>query len=98
MLKVVETESAPRVQAHTREGVNDTQLRAYVERIARLHEERKALADDVSDILKEAESTGYDKTALKIVVKAFGEDADKRQKRRELDDVTAVYFSALGLA
>ena len=79
-------------------GVNDTMLRSYVERCANLHEQRKAIADDISDVLKEAACNGFDKLALKEVVKAYLEDADKRAKRGERMDTLSVYMNALGLA
>ena len=78
--------------------VNDKELRSFVERIARLTEERKAIADDIADILKEAVSRGFVKASLKETVKAYSEDADARLKRRETDGITAAYLSAMGLA
>lgn len=83
---------------HSRDGINDTQLRSVAERLVRLHSERKSLADDIADVLKEAQSNGYDKPALKAVVKIMMEDESRREKRRETDDVLSVYCSALGLA
>lgn len=80
------------------DGLNDTKLKEYVERIIRLHETRKDLADDVSDLLKEAASNGYDKDALKETIKIVMEPADKRQKRMAKDDLLSVYLSALGLS
>lgn len=80
------------------DGTNDLQLKSLVGRLINLHEQRVAMADDISDILKEAASSGYDKGALKEVVKISMEDADKRQKRAEKDDVLSVYLSSLGLA
>jgi uncharacterized protein (UPF0335 family) len=80
------------------DGINDTQLKSLVERLTRLHEQRKEMADDIADVLKEAAGNGYDKAALKECVKIAMEDADKRQKRSEKDDTLSVYLSALGLS
>lgn len=78
-------------------GVDNTALRAFVERISRLHEERKAIADDISDIYDEAKGQGYDKQALKTVVAVFGDPA-KRAKRRENAEIVEIYCAALGLS
>ena len=77
---------------------DNNQLRAYVERIARLHGERDELAHDISDVLQEAASNGFDKAALKETVKVFMEPAEKRAKRAQKDDALSVYLTALGLA
>lgn len=80
------------------DGINDTKLKSLVERLTRLHEQRKEMADDIADVLKEASGNGYDKAALNECVKIAMEDADKRQKRSEKDDTLSVYLSALGLS
>ena len=47
------------------------QLRLFIERIERLEEEKKGIADDVKDVYAEAKSNGYDtKTMRKIVAPA----------------------------
>ena len=45
-------------------GIAADALRSYIERIERLEEEKKALADDIKDIYAEAKSTGFDVTRL----------------------------------
>ena len=80
------------------DGLNDTQLKSLVKRLTRLHEQRKEMADDIADVLKEAASNGYDKAALKEVVKIAMEDASKREKRVARDDLLSIYLSALGMA
>jgi uncharacterized protein (UPF0335 family) len=74
------------------------QLRSYVERISKLHEERKQLGDDVADVLQEAASGGFDKAALKETVKVYMEPEEKRAKRAQKDDALSTYLAALGLA
>lgn len=98
-------EATPRVRTHVQvredgdgPAVDSSMLRSYVERAARLHEERKALADDIADILQEAASNGFDKGSLKKAVQIFMETPDKRAKRAETDAVLAVYLAALGIA
>jgi uncharacterized protein (UPF0335 family) len=57
------------------------QLKSIVERIERLEEEIKGLQSDRSDIYKEAGGNGFDVPALKAIVRARREDAEKRQAR-----------------
>ena len=69
------------------------QLRAYIERVERLHEERKALGDDVADVYREAKGTGFDVKAMKTVIRLRGQDPDKR---REQEAIVETYLHALG--
>src|SRR5262249_37134486 len=52
------------------------QLKAFIERIERLEEEKKAIADDIKDVYAEAKGNGYDVKALRVVVRMRKEDAD----------------------
>ena len=70
------------------------QLRSIVERIERLHEEKKAISDDIRDIYVEAKSNGFDTKVLRHIVKLRGQDAAERQ---EFDAVTDLYLKALGM-
>jgi len=71
------------------------QLRAIVERIERLHEERRTLDDDVRDIYAEAKGTGFDTKAIKTLVKLRRKDANERQEEEAILDL---YKAALGMA
>ena len=51
-------------------------LKAFVERIERLEEEKKALADDIRDVYAEAKGTGFDVKALRTIVKLRKQDVD----------------------
>jgi uncharacterized protein (UPF0335 family) len=68
-------------------------LKTFVERIERLHEERKALADDVRDIYAEAKANGFDVKALKIVIQRRAKDPDELS---ELQSIVETYENALG--
>ena len=76
-------------------SVDDAQLRAFFERIERLKEEQKALAQDVASIYGEARSAGYDAKAMREVVKLRGMDRDKRMEHEALVEL---YRSAVGLS
>ena len=54
------------------------QLRSFVERIERLEEEKKTIADDIKDVYGEAKSTGYDVKVLRKVVAIRKQDANDR--------------------
>ena len=78
---------------HLSNSVDTPQLRTYVERVERLHEERKAISDDISGIYKEAKGNGFDVPALKEVVKKRAVDPSKRTAHEEMVDL---YWSHVG--
>ncbi len=69
-------------------------LKAFVERIERLEEEKKAIADDVRDVYSEAKANGFDTRALRAVVQLRKQDADER---REHEAILETYLHALGM-
>jgi uncharacterized protein (UPF0335 family) len=69
-------------------------LKAFVERIERLEEEKKALADDIRDVFAEAKANGFDVKALRAVIKLRKQDADER---REQEAILETYMHALGM-
>ncbi len=71
------------------------QLKAFVERIERLEEEKKALADDIRDVYAEAKGNGFDVKALRTVVRLRKQDS---QERREHEAILETYMHALGMA
>ena len=76
-------------------GTAANQLRAFVERVERLEEEKRALMDDIKDIYAEAKSNGFDVAALKAVVRLRRIDP---QDRAEMDAILDTYLSALGMS
>ena len=71
------------------------QLKTVVERIERLEEEKKAIADDIRDVYAEAKGNGYDVKALRAIVRYRKEDA---QDRAEREAIFETYLNALGAA
>ena len=69
-------------------------LRAFVERIERLEEEKKAIADDVRDVYAEAKANGFDIKALRNVVRLRKQDVDER---KEQEAILETYLHALGM-
>lgn len=78
----------------TSEGVAAAQIKAIVERIERLEEEKKAIADDIRDVYAEAKANGYDTKTLRTVVRLRKQDAAERQEQEALLEM---YLSALGM-
>jgi uncharacterized protein (UPF0335 family) len=70
------------------------QLKAFVERVERLEEEKKAIADDVRDVYAEAKANGYDVKALRTVVKLRKQDVNER---KEQEAILETYLHALGM-
>ena len=70
------------------------QLRAFIERIERLEEEKKTISDDIRDIYSEAKSTGFDPKILKQVIAIRKQDSDERA---EHDAILDTYLIALGM-
>ena len=79
-------------QAHTRFAKD--QLKAFVERIERLEEEKKAISDDIRDVYAEAKGNGYDVKAMRAVVRLRKQDKDERA---EYEAVLETYMHALGM-
>ncbi|WP_293943720.1 DUF2312 domain-containing protein [Sphingomonas sp.] len=71
------------------------QLRLFIERIERLEEEKKGIADDVKDVYAEAKSTGFDTKTMRAIVRLRKLEAHTRQ---EMDALLETYRTALGLA
>ncbi len=71
-----------------------SQLKALVERIERLEDEKKALADDIREVYGEAKANGFDTKALRAVVRMRGQEASERQ---EFEAIVELYRDALGI-
>ena len=75
-------------------GVARDQLRSFIERIERLEEEKKTIADDIKDVYGEAKSTGFDSKILKKVIAIRKQDKDERM---EQEAILETYLAALGM-
>ena len=70
-------------------------LKAFIERIERLEEEKRALAEDIKDVYFEAKGTGYDVKIMRKIVSIRRQD---HQKRKEEEEILDLYMSALGIS
>ena len=70
------------------------QLRLFIERIERLEEEKKGIADDVKDVYAEAKANGYDSKTMRAIVRLRKME---KHARDEADALLETYRNALGL-
>lgn len=72
----------------------DDRLRLLIERIERLEEEKKGIADDIRDVYAEAKAVGYDTKVMRQVVRLR---AMKPDERSEQETILDIYKAALGI-
>ena len=70
------------------------QLKAFVERVERLEEEKKTISDDIRDVYAEAKGNGFDVKSLRTVVRLRKLDVNER---REQEAILETYMHALGM-
>ena len=71
------------------------QLKAFIERIERLEEEKRGIAEDIKEVFSEAKGQGYDVKALRKIIALRRQDADER---REAEAILETYLNALGMS
>ncbi len=81
------------IQAETYQVTAD-ELRQFVERIERLEQEKKDIADQIKEVFAEIKSRGYDAKALKSIISL--RKKDKYQVAEE-EAVLELYKEALGM-
>ena len=72
----------------------DDRLRLLIERIERLEEEKKGIADDIRDVYAEAKAVGYDSKIMRQIVRLRKMNPDDRA---EMEAILDTYKAALGL-
>lgn len=70
------------------------QLKSLIERVERLEEDKRTLADDIKEVYAEAKSTGFDTRIMRQVVRLRKMDKQEREEREAMLDL---YLSALGM-
>jgi uncharacterized protein (UPF0335 family) len=71
------------------------QLRAFIERIERLEEDKKTISDDIKEVYAEMKGTGFDTKAARTIVRLRKKDQAMRQEEETILDL---YMHALGMA
>ena len=72
------TSAAAAVQDEPATKFAKDQLKAIIERIERLEEEKKTISDDIRDVYAEAKGNGFDVKALRTIVRMRKQDANER--------------------
>lgn len=70
------------------------QLRSIIERVERLEEEKKTIADEIKDVMGEAKANGFDTKAIKTILKMRKKDDAERTEEEMILDV---YMKAIGM-
>jgi uncharacterized protein (UPF0335 family) len=70
-------------------------LKSFVERIERLEEEKRNIADDTKDVMAEAKSFGFDLPTIRKIIRLRKIDSQKAIEQEELLDL---YKQALDMA
>ena len=86
--------TAAAAQEETAHKFAKDQLKAFVERVERLEEEKKTNSDDIKDVYAEAKAVGYDVKALRTIVRMRKQDIDER---KEQETILETYMHALGM-
>ncbi len=75
-------------------GVGRDQLRAFIERVERLEEEKRAISEDIKEVYGEAKGSGFDTKVMRQVVRIRKQD---RNERMEQEAILDTYLHALGM-
>lgn len=67
-------------------------LKEYIERVERLEEEKKGIADDIKEVFANAKGDGFDTSIMRTVIKRRKMERDERH---EIDSLVAVYEDTL---
>ena len=75
-------------------GVAAERLKSFIERIERLEEEKRALAEDIKEVYSEAKGVGFDVKTMRQLIRIRRLDEDDRDEQEALLDT---YKRALGM-
>jgi uncharacterized protein (UPF0335 family) len=75
-------------------GVAAGQLKAFIQRLERLEEEKRDIAEQIKDVMAEAKGEGFDVATIRSVLRLR---RMKEQDRMEKEELLALYMNALGM-
>ena len=75
-------------------GIAGERLRSLIERIERLEEEKRTLAEDIKEVFAEAKGSGFDAKIMRQIIKIRRMDKDDLDEQETLLDI---YMRALGM-
>jgi uncharacterized protein (UPF0335 family) len=76
-------------------GIAGQELKQFVERIEKLEEEKKAIADDIRDVYAEMKGRGFETKAVRQIVRIRKQD---HAERKEMEAVLDLYMQALDMS
>lgn len=76
-------------------GIGGQRLKAFLERVERLEEEKTALSEDIKEVYAEAKAVGFDTKTMRKVISLRKMDTEKR---REEEELLELYKAAVGMA
>ena len=88
------TSAAAAVQDEPATKFAKDQLKAIIERIERLEEEKKTISDDIRDVYAEAKGNGFDTKILRKVISLRKKEPTEREEEQSMLDL---YMEALGM-
>lgn len=71
------------------------QLRAFIERVERLEEEKQGVADDIKVVFAELKASGFDTKAVRTIIRLRKKEEHERQ---EEEAILQLYMDALGMS
>ena len=75
-------------------GIAGDRLRSFIDRIERLEEEKKAIAEDIKEVYAESKALGFD---TKIIRKIVSLRKMEDHERNEQEELIEVYKQAIGM-
>ncbi|WP_025031179.1 DUF2312 domain-containing protein [Nitratireductor aquibiodomus] len=82
------------ITTETADTVAAGQLRAFVERVERLEEDKKTISEDIKEVYAEMKANGFDTKAVRSIVRLRKKDQAERQEEEAMIDL---YKAALGM-
>ncbi len=83
------------ITGDTAQSVSVGQLRAFIDRIERLEEEKSTISEDIKEVFAELKGSGFDTKAVRAIIRARKKEAHERQ---EEEAMIQLYMDALGMA
>jgi len=77
------------------DSVAADQLKAFIERIERLEEEKAGISGDIRELFNEAKGNGFDTKVMRRVISLRKKD---RAERQEEEAILELYMQALGMS
>ncbi|MCR4268005.1 DUF2312 domain-containing protein [Nitratireductor sp. ZSWI3] len=82
------------ITTETAQTVAAGQLRAFIERVERLEEDKKTISEDIKEVYAEMKGNGFDTKAVRTIVRLRKKDQAERQEEEAMLDL---YKAALGM-